>query len=165
MALGPYDGLLRDLLLRAKKPQGESTAVALARRLLVERGKELRDLEIDVVCAVPMHWRRRMRRLCNSPATMADVVARELRLPLAADLLRRNRSTVPQYTLPPSARKENVRRAFAVRTGYRLQAAHVLLVDDILTTGATCNEAARALKRSGAAQVSVAVIGRSYSGR
>jgi predicted amidophosphoribosyltransferase len=164
-ALAPYDGLVRDLLLRSKRPHGELTAAALARRLVAERGEWLRELDLDVVCAVPMHWQRRMRRLCNSPATMADVIARELDIPVAVDLLRRLRSTRPQYTLPPSGRAENVRRAFALRPGYQLRSAHVLLVDDILTTGATCNEAARALRRAGARQVSVAVIGRSYSGR
>ncbi len=161
----PYDGLVRELLLRAKQPQGELIAAALARRLVAERGDSLRELDIDVVCAVPMHWLRRTRRLCNSPATMADLIARDLDVALATDLLQRRRSTKLQATLPPSGRAENVRRAFGLRPGYQLHSAHVLLVDDILTTGATCNEAARELKRAGAAQVSVAVIGRSYSGR
>jgi predicted amidophosphoribosyltransferase len=53
-----------------------------------------------------------------------------------------------------------VRRAFAVRAGYHLNAAHVLLVDDVLTTGATCSDAARALRQAGAARVTVAVIAR-----
>jgi predicted amidophosphoribosyltransferase len=164
-SLAPYEGLLRELLLRAKKPEGEVTALALAHRLLAERGDWLRGIEIDVVCAVPMHWSRRLRRLCNSPATMASVVARELKLPLAAELVCRRRATQQQYSLPPTRRAANVRRAFEVRAGYELKSAHVLLVDDILTTGATCNEVARALKRSGASEVSVAVVGRSCSGR
>ena len=53
-----------------------------------------------------------------------------------------------------------MRRAFAVRAGYHLRDAHVLLVDDILTTGATCSEAARALRAAGAARVTVAVVAR-----
>ncbi len=165
VALAPYQGLVRELLLRAKQPHGELVAAALARRLVVERCELLRELGIDVVAAVPMHWRRRMRRLCNSSATMAEVIARELDVPLAADLLRRVRSTKPQYTLPPSGRAKNLRQAFCLRPGYTLQSAHVLLVDDILTTAATCNEATRSLRRAGATQVSVAVVGRSYSGR
>ncbi len=165
IALAPYDGLLRDLILRAKKPHGELVAAALARRLMREQGDRLSELDIDVVCAVPMHWRRRLRRLCNSPATIAEVVALELGVPLATDLIRRVRATKPQYALPPSGRAENVRRAFALRAGYQLDSAHVLLVDDVLTTAATCNEAVRALRRAGARDVSIAVIGRSYSGR
>ncbi|QDU57741.1 ComF family protein [Aeoliella mucimassa] len=165
VALGPYEGLLRDLLLRAKRPQGEIVALALAERLVELHGNELREREIDVVCPVPMHWRRRIRRMANCPTTIADVVARRLQVPLAAGLLRRRRATRPQTSLAPSGRDQNVRRAFALGAGYQLQSAHVLLVDDILTTGATCNAAARTLRRAGAKSVTLAVIGRSYSGR
>ena len=69
--------------------------------------------------------------------------------PQATKLLRRCRHTPPQFSLPPSERKANVRGAFAIRLGYHLEQASVLLVDDILTTGSTCSEAARALKRAG----------------
>lgn len=165
VALGPYDGLLRELVLRAKKPHGETAAIALARQLLLERGDELQVLDVDVVCATPMHWRRRAMRLANSTCTMAEVIARTLGKPVAAGLLARRRSTAPQSTLPPSGRAKNVRGAFAFGAGYQLDSAHVLLVDDILTTGATCNEASRTLKKAGASQVSVAVIARSFSGR
>lgn len=165
LALGPYDGLLREMLLRAKKPTGELAAVALAHRALAVHGAKLQELAPDVVCPVPSHWRRRMWRLASSPATMADVVARRLDLPLAGNLLCRRRHTAMQHTLPPTGRRENLRAAFKLGTGYKLQSAHVLLVDDILTTGATCNEAARTLRKAGAAQVSVLVIARSYSGR
>lgn len=165
ISLGPYDGLLRDLVLHAKRPIGETTAIALARQLVLERGEELEVLEVDVVCPTPMHWWRRTVRLANSTCTMAEILSRTLGKPLATGLLRRRRSTAPQSTLPPSGRAANVRRAFAPGGGYRLNSAHVLLVDDILTTGATCNEAARTLKKAGAAQVSVAVIARSFSDR
>lgn len=165
VALGPYEGLLRERLLKAKKPHGEIVAMALAHRLLELRADEFRQWQPDVVCAVPMHWRRRLKRLANSPSTMAGVLARGLRVPLAASLVRRRRNTRPQFTLPPSSRAANMRGAFRLTPGYRLQAAHVLLVDDILTTGATCNEVARTLLAAGAERVSVAVIARSYSGR
>lgn len=164
-ALGPYDGLLRKLLLGAKKPTGELTAVALARHTLAKHQASLAKLAPDVVCPVPSHWRRRLWRLASSSSTIADVVARQLDVPLASGLLRRVRHTAMQHTLPPTGRRENVRAAFRLGTGYKLHSAHVLLVDDILTTGATCNEAARTLRKSGAAQVSILVIARSYSGR
>jgi len=77
--------------------------------------------------------------------------------------VRRRRHTEPQFSLPPSQRLPNVRRAFAVRKGYPLTGQHVLLVDDILTTGATCSEAARALKAAGAGRVSVVVAARTLT--
>ena len=165
VALGPYDELLQELLLKAKRPQGEIVALALAERLVELHRPSLTEVPIDVVCPVPMHWRRRVRRLTNSPSTMADVLARRLGAQLATGLLRRRRATLPQTSLPVSGRSRNVRRAFALGAGYRLQSAHVLLVDDILTTGATCNSATRTLKKAGASRVTLAVVGRSYSDR
>jgi predicted amidophosphoribosyltransferase len=107
-----------------------------------------------------MHWRRRVRRGVNGAELLAERVACRLRVPLANRLLRRRRHTLPQSSLPRSERLENVRDAFVKRLAYHLEAAHVLLIDDILTTGSTCSEAARALKRGGAAQVTVAVVAR-----
>jgi predicted amidophosphoribosyltransferase len=91
---------------------------------------------------------------------VAEVVGRRLRLPVARRLLVRRRNTKPQFSLHPGERFTNIRGAFRVATGYHLSAARVLLVDDILTTGATCSEATRALLAAGAAQVSVLVVAR-----
>lgn len=165
VTLAPYDGLLREQLLRAKKPTGEQVAVALAHRLLERHGEALRAAELDVVCPVPMHWRRRLRRMTNSPSTMASVIAQQLGVPLASGLLVRRRYTVPQFQLSPTDRQANVRGAFRVAAGHKLQSAHVLLVDDILTTGATVTQATRALRVAGAAKVTVAAVARSYSDR
>lgn len=164
IALGPYDGLLRDLVLATKRPHGELKTLGLGHLLMELRGEELRNCHVDVVCGVAMHWRRRLRRLACGPALLAELIARELRVPYAATLVTRRRSTVPQFQLPRSQRRQNVRRAFALGRGHRLNAPHVLLVDDILTTGATCSEIARVLKRGGARRVTVAVLARSFAG-
>jgi predicted amidophosphoribosyltransferase len=116
-----------------------------------------------VVVPVSIHWRRRWSHGTNSAAVTAEVLADRLRAPLAAGLLRRRRHTPPQSSLPPSERWANVGGAFAVRIGYHLEHASVLLVDDSLTTGSTCSEAARALKRAGAARLMVVVAGRTMS--
>ena len=91
---------------------------------------------------------------------LAEVLAGRLRLPLATGLLRRRRHTRRQFDLTPHQRWDNVRHAFSVRGGYHLNKARVLLVDDILTTGATCSEAARALREAGARKIIVAVAAR-----
>jgi predicted amidophosphoribosyltransferase len=158
IALGQYEGLLREWLLRMKDGHGDSLALAIADLAWQRQTDRLAALRPDVV--VPMHWRRRLARGTNSPAIMAERLAGHLSVPLANDLLRRTRHTAPQFSLPPSERSANVRNAFAVRPGYHLQAARVLLVDDILTTGSTCSQAARALKRGGAAFVGVVVAAR-----
>ncbi len=160
VALGSYEGILRDIILQMKRAEGDSLSLAMGRLLVEERGGRLAQVGADVVAPVPLHWRRRLAHRTNSAAVMAEVLADRLDVPLAERLLRRTRHTVPQFGLKPPERWKNVRRAFAVRAGYHLRAAHVLLVDDVLTTGATCSEAARALRSAGAERVTVAVVAR-----
>jgi predicted amidophosphoribosyltransferase len=91
---------------------------------------------------------------------MARVIARTLGVPVRRGVVARSRKTKLQKDLPPKKRFHNVRDAFAVRANYDLENVRVLLVDDILTTGATCGEIAWALKQSGAATVAVAILAR-----
>lgn len=163
VALAEYEGLLRDWLLRMKDDSGEMLALAVAELIWQEQAQRLNEASADVVVPVPMHWRRRLLRGTNAPTTMAERIAGHLGVPMSADLLRRTRHTQPQFSVPPSERRSNVRNAFAVRSGYHVEGARVLLVDDILTTGSTCSAAARALKQSGAAYVSVVVAARTLS--
>lgn len=160
VALGQYEGVLRDWLLRMKDGRGESLALAIAELVWQQQEERLAATRSDVVVPVPMHWRRRWVRGTNSAAILAERLAARLRVPLAIDLLRRTRHTPPQFSLPPSQRPANVRNAFAVRPGYHFEEARVLLVDDILTTGSTCSSAARTLKQAGARNVAVAVAAR-----
>ncbi len=162
VALGAYSDRLRDLLLRMKAAEGDAISQTIGKLLWHARGKQLAALNIDVVVPIPLHWRRRIEHRTNSAAILAEVLADRLHAPRAEKLLRRTRSTQRQFDLTPPKRWENVRRAFAVRAGYHLRDAHVLLVDDILTTGATCSEAARALRSAGATRVTIAVVARAF---
>lgn len=158
--LGSYEGALRQAVLRLKRPGHEALALALGTLLAEHVGRALAALPLDAVVPVPMHWQRRLARGTNSPELLAEPVARWLRLPLARRLLRRRRNTPMQTDLSPPQRFQNIRGAFAVSKGYPLAAARLLLVDDVLTTGATASEAAATLLRAGAASVSVAVVAR-----
>jgi len=109
---------------------------------------------------VPMYWKRRLVRGTNSPEIIARSVAAGLGVKARGRLLVRCRNTLPQADLSPRHRFSNVKGAFRVRKHRDLDGARVLLVDDILTTGATCSEAARALKKAGAAVVAAAVVAR-----
>jgi ComF family protein len=160
IALGAYEGSLREVILRMKNAEGDSLSLAMGRLFIEKREERLAEIDADVVAPIPSHWRRRVVHRTNSAAVLAEVVAGQLRVPLAERLVRRSRYTVRQSDLSPTERWTNVRRAFSVRTGYHLKAAHVLLVDDVMTTGATCSEAARALRQAGAERVTVAVIAR-----
>jgi predicted amidophosphoribosyltransferase len=107
-----------------------------------------------------MHWWRRVQRGTNSPDLIATHLADQARIDCLPRCVARRRATQPQSELAPSDRFQNVRGAFRLRRGYDVRAAKVLLVDDILTTGATASEVARVLKRAGAERVRVLVVAR-----
>jgi ComF family protein len=160
IGLGNYAGPLHNGILLAKDKQHADVAIQLTKLLVAVRGTALRKLPLDGVVPVPAHWRRRLHYGHNSAEVLAATVARELQLPLVRGLLVRRRATPPQHELTPTQRRQNMRDAFAVRPHADLVGANLLLVDDVLTTGATANEAAKMLLSAGAAQVSVAVLAR-----
>ena len=106
---------------------------------------------------VPMHWRRRLARAADHARILAGELAAELGVPLGDELIRL-RHTPPQVDLPRTRRIENVRGAFGVRRAGALAGANVLLVDDVTTTGATANEAAKTLLAAGAEKVALAIL-------
>jgi ComF family protein len=160
VALGSYQAGLRDVVLRMKRPAHETLSVAMGRLLVERRRGELLEHGAHMVVPVPMFWGRRLRRGINSPDIVACCLAVSLGIPVRRNVLVRCRNTLPQAHLSPRRRFENVRGAFRVRRPEAIRDGHVLLVDDILTTGATCSEAAKMLKQAGAASVVVAVIAR-----
>jgi ComF family protein len=159
--LGQYDGPLRDVVLKTKRLSAEALSIAVGQLLAARLRDKIVQFRPDAIVPIPMHWIRRLRRGVNSPELIAECLGRTLTIPVLRTLARR-RYTSPQKDLLPRQRFRNVRGAFAVRRiqGRRLQDARVLLVDDILTTGATCSEAAKLLKQAGAAAVAVAVVAR-----
>lgn len=158
-ALGRYEGLLRSVVLRMKRHHGEPLAQAMGRLLVIARGEMLREFQADAIVPVPLHWSRRLARASNSPDVVAKCLARQLGVPLHQALCR-TRKTKPQRDLRVRERFHNLRGALAARAGYDIRGLRVLVVDDILTTGATGSAAAEALKKAGATAVAVAVLAR-----
>jgi ComF family protein len=161
LRLGPYEGLLRDVVLRQKHAHGEGLAEIVGKLWAEHLGDRLRHLKADVVIPVPLHWRKHLTRGYNQSQAMARELAAALGIPCKPRWLRRIRHTQPQTEQTPAARRENVRDAFRARTGLSLQGKTVLLVDDVMTTGSTASEAARALKATRPARVIVAVLAHS----
>jgi ComF family protein len=158
MRLGPYEGLLRELILRLKHAGGELLAELLSDLWAEHSGQRLRELGAEVVVPVPLHWRRRWSRGYNQSAALAGGLAAHLGLPCRPGWLRRARFTPDQTRQTAAARRDNVRGAFTARSRAGLRQRCVLLVDDVMTTGSTASEAARALRAAGAARVVVAVL-------
>jgi ComF family protein len=160
ITIGGYKDNLREIILRMKHPRQETLTLAMGRLLAQKRFSELAALGADMIVPVPMYWTRRMVRGTNSAELLAWCLGRKLGLPVRRRLLVRCRNTLPQSGLAPSRRFRNMRGAFRVRSQRGLHGARVLLVDDVLTTGATGSEAAGVLKKAGASMVAVAVIAR-----
>jgi ComF family protein len=158
--LGSYDGSLRWAVLRTKRSSERPLAMALGDLLAESQCDRWQALGPDAIVPIPMHWSRRMLRGTNSPEAICERIASRLKLPVAEHVLTRCRRTAPQANLSPHKRLRNLRGAFRASRHADLPGARLLLVDDIMTTGATLNEAAKTLRRAGASFVAVAVLAR-----
>jgi ComF family protein len=159
-ALGDYHGELGPIILGMKRKTGAPLALAMGKLLATQWRETLDSLRPELVLPVPMHWWHRIRRGMNNPDFIAHSVANTLQIPCRRRLLVCRKKTRRQSELPPHERFSNVRGAFKVRLPQKIEGRRILLVDDVLTTGATCNEAAKMLKEAGAAMVAVAVVAR-----
>jgi len=144
-SIGPYDGVLRDIIQALKYERRRSLAAPLA-RLMREAGADvLRDA--DAVVPVPLHFLRQYARGFNQAAELARHLGLDT-LPA----LRRTRATVTQTDLPESQRHANVSGAFAARSTVPRDSL-LVVVDDVSTTGATLDACARVLLEAGAREV------------
>jgi ComF family protein len=153
-----YDRHSRRLVLMLKHGDQTHLAGAFGRWMHRAGGEVLAGA--DLLVPVPLHWTRLVSRRFNQSALLAQAIHRAGGPPVAADWLVRRRRTPSQGTLGPLARARNVRGAFALRRGRDVKDRHVVLIDDVLTTGATAEECARVLRRAGAASVGVLVLAR-----
>jgi ComF family protein len=153
--------LLRALILHMKETGGELVAEFLGKILGTHRSAALRELHADVVVPVPLHWRGRWSRGYNQSEALARALAGHLAVPCCPAWLRRVRPTPQQTRQTPAGRRQNVLGAFQARQRPELHGKTILLVDDVLTTGSTCSEAAAALRVGGARRVVVAVLAHS----
>ncbi len=150
-----YDDDSRDLILRFKHADHTYIVRTLV-PLMIKAGQDFWT-DDPLMVPVPLHRWRLLRRRYNQAALLAQGLARAQGLTYAPGLLRRVRSTPTQGRMKAAARQENVRKAFSLAPGatLQLQGRAVVLIDDVLTTGATVNECARVLQAAGAGPVRV----------
>lgn len=162
---GRYDGVLRDLILQFKffsrLGQGH-----LLGRLLVAASRRLQfppEKGPDMLLPVPLHRRRLGWRGFNQSLELAKMVARAMGVPVRTDGIFRIRYTTPQSRLSGPERLENIQGAFRADPAV-VGGRAVVLVDDVMTTGATMETATLALRQAGAARVDILVVARASMG-
>ncbi len=158
--LGLFRGRLRESMIRTKNagetPLARSIALLMGRQLTAK----FNDNPPDVVVSIPKYWLKRLMKGTNSAELLGEQVANMLEVPFFPRTLHWARNIRKQSLLSVTERSRNVRGALKLSGGFDVRDAHVLIVDDTMTTGATANEAAAVLKRNGAGRVSVTVAAR-----
>ncbi len=152
-----YDRHSRRLVLALKYDRTD-LAAALGRWMRQAGGEILGGA--DLVIPVPLHWTRLLARRYNQASLLAHAIHAAGGPPVAPDWLVRRRRTPSQGRLGPLARARNVRGAFALRPGRDVRGKRLVIIDDVLTTGATAEECARVLRREGPAFVGVLTLAR-----
>ena len=120
-------------------------------------------MEPDWVTWVPLHWTRRLRRGFNQSALLVKTLKSAQPGLKSARLLRKTKNTPSQTRLTASQRLTNVKGSFQVLQPDRVSQSRILLIDDVMTTGSTVNEAARVLRKAGAAEIYILTLARGGS--
>jgi ComF family protein len=155
-SFGFYEGPLRKLIHLFKysgiRPLGKTLAGLLLKALPD-------DEDFDVVMPMPLHWRRLWKRGFNQSELLASLVAKEQHVPMGK-AVKRIRATAVQAGLTNSKRRKNVAGAFRVCSRKLIAGKRILLIDDVMTTGATASACASVLKRAGARSVTLLTLAR-----
>jgi ComF family protein len=153
---GSFEGTLRQLIHLFKYGGVQPLARVFGERMALALPREH---SFDAIVPMPLHWWKRWRRGFNQADLLAREIGRRWNVRVRGVMLR-TRATAPQAGLTNAQRRLNMRGAFRVKRGVRLDGLRVLLVDDVFTTGATASACARALKRAGAKNVSLLTLAR-----
>jgi ComF family protein len=153
---GSYEGTLRELVHLFKyggvRPLAGTFGKFLAQALP-------RETSFDVVVPMPLHWFKKWQRGFNQSDVLAREIGKKWNVPVR-NVVRRKKATRPQSGLTNAKRRANMQGAFGMPRGRSLAGMRVLLVDDVVTTGATASACARVLKRAGAAHVALLALAR-----
>ena len=153
-----YEGICRELIhsfkyshrSQLRRPLGLLTAQLLS--------SFAAEQQPDLLMPVPLHPRRLRSRGFNQAVLVAEILAKQWQIPLARQLLQRTRPTTPQIELNREQRATNLQNAFAVIDKAAVSNRHIMLVDDIVTTGSTLSACAQALRDAGCDRVSAVTI-------
>jgi len=155
-ALGHFTEPLKEIIHRFKYYGFKRLADDLAGRLLDLYSEKMKSLDLDAIVPVPLHSYREKNRGFNQAAVLSDIIGKGLGVGVVHETLVRIRRTKDQTRLNPQQREENIKGAFRV-FGDTLRDKRVMIVDDVITTGATVREAQKVIGEAGARTVAYCV--------
>lgn len=159
-SLASYEGHLKYAILSGKVAFDTVVLKSLT-RLLYENYRERIDQHSpDLIVPIPHYWLDRLRYRNQASTTIAYELSNLTGIPIAKNVLRKVKRTVKQHDLTPAQRRKNLQGAFAVSPQANIAEMSVLLVDDVMTTGTTCQRAAKELQKAGSKEVNVVALGR-----
>lgn len=163
VALGSYFGRWRDHVYELKRPNRHVEAFQAGKLLAYPLLQSEWQTDYDALLPVPSHFRRRWSRGFNPAEEIAKGISWMTELPLLKNAVVCDRFAGKQGQLTRQQRLENVHGIFRIALPERLRGRSIILVDDVMTTGATMNQLARSCRRAGIARVAVAVVARACS--
>ncbi|MBR2033185.1 MAG: ComF family protein, partial [Alphaproteobacteria bacterium] len=136
------------LLITDLKYNDKTENAKLLAKIMWVAGKEIFEAGVDVIIPVPLHYSRLIKRRYNQSALIGNELSKISGIPIDNTTLRKHKKTRPQIELSGNERQNNVRNAFSVRNHKKIAGKRILLIDDVLTTGATLKECAKALLKA-----------------
>jgi len=162
-AMTVYEGIVKNLIHAFKFGKAEYLASTLQSLFIrsLDACEGIDWKSVDLILPVPLHPRKKKERGFNQSEALAKAVCRQYKIPSRPRILTRYKYSEGQTLQHKRERWENIRGSFQARSNQDLNGRHIMLVDDVLTTGATAEECAKVLKSSGARKVDVLVLARS----
>ncbi|VAX35904.1 Competence protein F homolog, phosphoribosyltransferase domain; protein YhgH required for utilization of DNA as sole source of carbon and energy [hydrothermal vent metagenome] len=154
-----YNKHLRNLLHIFKYQQKTSLRHVFAQSMINFIQRHNFDIaQFDIIIPIPLSWARKRERGYNQAGLLANPISKTFNIPISHKILKRNRYTESQTHLSQKERWTNITDAFTIKNSSDVKGKNILLIDDLLTTGATTSEAARTLKHSGAQTVGLLTL-------
>ena len=147
------NGNLQKLIHELKYEKKFKVGMFLGQKLAVMRKNTILSWNADLIISVPLFSLKKIERNYNQAYYIAKGVGRNLNIPIKDNVVKRKKNTISQTTLTISEREENVHGAFSVANKTKIKGKRIILVDDVITTGATVKEIAKILKNNGAERV------------
>lgn len=158
--LGTYESLLKEAILLGKVGHDAVILQSLSKLLLESFSDRIHSAKANLILPIPHHWHDRLFQGSQASSTISNYLGGLLNVPCAQQILRKVKRTAKQHSLTPAERRKNLKSAFKTSKKVNLSGARIILVDDVITTGTTCQRATRELRQAGAETIHVFALAR-----